>query len=319
MLFAKFDLESLDDPAFLDLYDADPGHPWRFLRLVQFAKRNGTQGGLVQRADGQPVTPRQMARLHDPRHPQGEQIWLEFLKLCVELQLLETDGTNYTIAHWRRWHTPPSDDPSESRERQRECREQRRERKRIQEANAQRESVTTCHEVSRGVTRCHDQDVSKNFCVTPVTTQSRAEQSRAEHNRAEQSSPSSRARAREGPTDGDFLSIGENFLREINPGAVFGKQKQKELETITQFVGKYSFGGEVVREDDVKNAMMMAARMTKEKRQKEGVTNPWNYWIATACQKVHDCVEARFTMELQQRLVAERAGEHSAGNRGDTG
>ena len=157
-----------------------------------------------------------------------------------------------------------------------------------------------CHEMSRdaenAISTCHE---------CHETEQSRAEHNRAEQSITEQSSQSTRAHAHEGPTD-VFLALGQKICDEFEPGSTFSRRRQQDVAGIVSNIGSSSFGGEQVREDDIRNAMLMAAALTRKRRQSDGVTNPWAYWVTTAKQKIFDCVEFRFTHELQQK-AAEKA------------
>lgn len=123
-LFATLDIDICEDAAYLDLYDAHPGHPWRMIRLVSLAKR-ANQRGRILRTDGVPLDAKALARLHDGKGLELIELWESFLALCVELGLLDwmEEEACYKIRHWRRWHRSESDMPEARRERKRRSRE----------------------------------------------------------------------------------------------------------------------------------------------------------------------------------------------------
>ena len=99
------------------------------------------------------------------------------------------------------------------------------------------------------------------------------------------------------------MTLGKKICEEFEPGSTFSKRRQQDVASIVANIGSSSFGGEQVREDDIRNAMLMAAALTRKRRQTDGVTNPWAYWVTTATQKIFECVEFRFTHELQQKTA----------------
>ena len=123
-LFATLDIDLPEDPAYIDLYDAHPGHPWRMIRLVSLAKR-ANQRGRILRTDGVPLDARALARIHDGRGSELVELWESFLALCIKLGLLlwNQDDACYQIRHWRRGHRSESDMPEARRERKRRSRD----------------------------------------------------------------------------------------------------------------------------------------------------------------------------------------------------
>ncbi len=156
LLFLRLDLEWFEDPCYLDLRDAHPGHPDRFMRCLVWAKR-ANEKGRIMRADGIPLDVRAMARIAEGRADQESiRLWTDFLKLAQELGIIRIchESGSFQIANWSRWHRSPSDEPERVRDR-------------VNKHRAKKTSEQT---------GCN---------VTDVTTQSRAEQSRAEQSRAE--------------------------------------------------------------------------------------------------------------------------------------
>lgn len=131
-LWVLFDIEILDDPPFVALAAADPAHPWRWMRIIQFAKR-ANEKGRVLRADGLPVTARDLALTHD-RTTDTEGIWQDLIAKCLEEGLLADEEGTLSVRDWKRWHRKPSDLP---------------------EATAERKSRSRRGDPSRGVTRGH--------------------------------------------------------------------------------------------------------------------------------------------------------------------
>jgi hypothetical protein len=114
-LWVLFDIELLDDPPFVALSTADPAHPWRWMRIIQFAKR-ANEKGRVLRADGRPVTARDLALAHD-RTTATEDAWQDLLTRCLDEGLLVEEDGALCVRDWRRWHRKPSDYPEATAER----------------------------------------------------------------------------------------------------------------------------------------------------------------------------------------------------------
>ena len=114
-LWVLFDIEILDDPPFVALAAADPAHPWRWMRIIQFAKR-ANEKGRVLRADGRPVTTRDLALAHD-RTTATEDAWQDLVAKCLEEGLLVDEEGTLSVRDWRRWHRKPSDMPDAVAER----------------------------------------------------------------------------------------------------------------------------------------------------------------------------------------------------------
>jgi hypothetical protein len=153
-IWVTFDIEILDDPSFVALASANPEYPWRWMRIIQFAKR-ANEKGRVLRADGRPVTARDLALAHD-RNTSTEELWRDLLATCVEEGLLIEEDGIYRVYDWRRWHRKPSDMPDAVAERVRR------------------------HRQNRGVTGRY---------VTPGNECNASEQSRAEHSSTPPSPP----------------------------------------------------------------------------------------------------------------------------------
>lgn len=109
MIWASLDLDILEDPAFMELEEEVPGAFWLWVRILQQAKRVNQQG-LVLRADGRPLGPRELQRIH---HVASLDTWAGLLDRCVELELLALEDGVYRIVDWRRWHKSPSDHPAQ--------------------------------------------------------------------------------------------------------------------------------------------------------------------------------------------------------------
>lgn len=113
MLWTPLDLDILEDPAFIELEDEVPGAFWCWIRVIQQAKRVNQQG-LVLRADGRPLTAKDLHRIH---RATSLDAWQGILDRCVELELLVLDDGAYQVCDWRRWHKAPSDMPDQVAER----------------------------------------------------------------------------------------------------------------------------------------------------------------------------------------------------------
>lgn len=157
-LFATLDVEWPEDYCYKVLYDQARHWPLYFERIVCWAKRANDKGRVL-RSDGAPMDANSMAYLADGKDPSYAIEWAEFLKQAVSLGLLNCSDGCYQIAHWKRWHRSPSDEPELVRERVARHRENVR--------SQSQATVTKCNE-------CND-----------------TEQSRAEQSIAEQSTPPS--------------------------------------------------------------------------------------------------------------------------------
>lgn len=205
MLWAALDLDILEDPAFVELEDEVPGAFWLWVRVLQQAKRVN-QGGLVLRADGRPLTARDLYRIH---RTASLETWEGLLDRCVELELLSLRDGIYRVMDWRRWHRSPSDMPDQVAARV----AQHRARQRAQQAcnGAPEPPVTPCNESNDPVTTC-------NECND--TEQSRAEQVQSKteqkQNTPHTQQPPAHARAREEGTSGPLQA---GMARALTHGA----------------------------------------------------------------------------------------------------
>lgn len=178
MLYVMFDIEILDEPAFLDLADTDPGHPWRYLRLVQIAKRANEKGRVLS-PNGIPLDARSLSRVHEGRGVSPE-VWEQFLAQCLNLSLLAWDDLAgcYQVTNWRRWHRPPSSEPEAVAERVARHRERRKTAQQSQ-SDDNGKDVTTCNESVTNCNGCNDSEQSRaeqSTVTLRVTEQSIAKQ-----------------------------------------------------------------------------------------------------------------------------------------------
>lgn len=254
-MWVTFDIEVLDDPPFVALAAADPAHPWRWMRVVQFAKR-ANEKGRVLRADGRPVTTRDLALAHD-RNTSTEDLWRDLLAVCIrEGLLVEEDGV-YRVHDWRRWHRKPSDSS---------------------EATAERKARSRANDQSRHVTPGHACHAS--------------EQSRAEQRIAETEQPQSmRAHAREGLAaaagSDDYIGSG-NGLEPIRPAIAQAMQRLGILASpsgtwwtsVTAWAAPAIAGGATL--DDVQDAIRYGADKSAHDRPRR----PWPYAMTIASEEI---------------------------------
>ena len=193
MIWAALDLDILDDPAFIELEDEVPGAFWLWCRILQQAKRVN-QHGLVLRADGRPLTAKDLRRIHPAA---SLDTWEGLVDRCVELELLEFRDGIYQIADWRRWHRSPSDDREQVAARVRRHRAKNR--------------VTTPSEV----------------CNEDVTTRNESndtEQSRAEHI----STPNPKCNeGGEQLSNGRLEGAAERIVLQLTPGGMTSALRKK--------------------------------------------------------------------------------------------
>lgn len=169
MFWAYLDIDILDDPAFLDLRELNEGHPWRFLRLIQVAKKANYKG-LVVRQDGREAyQTKHLAHIHDGPGVKFVRIWDSFLQECVRLSLIEWDATEsaWKISDWRRWHRSPSDTPESINGRVKKYREGRTvvenepKRQSSQDRPPKRDSNVSETDLKRDETSCNDTKKSR--------------------------------------------------------------------------------------------------------------------------------------------------------------
>jgi hypothetical protein len=281
-LWVPFDIEILDDPPFVALAAADPAHPWRWMRVVQFAKR-ANEKGRVLRADGRPVTTRDLALAHD-RTTATEGTWQDLVARCLDEGLLVEEDGALCVRDWRRWHRKPSDYP---------------------EATAERKARSRRGDPSRDVTPGHACHASEH---------SRAEHSRAEHSRAEhsiaeteqQQQQSIRAHAREGLAAAADVAIapdadlgptpeplytgrpGPTSLDALRPAigqamqdlGLMGAPSGTWWTSVTSWAGPSVEGGATL--DDIRDALRYGAAKAAHDRPRR----PWPYAMAIAAEEI---------------------------------
>jgi hypothetical protein len=273
-IWVTFDIEILDDPSFVALASANPEYPWRWMRIIQFAKR-ANEKGRVLRADGLPVTARDLALTHD-RNTSTEELWRDLLATCVEEGLLIEEDGIYRVYDWRRWHRKPSDMPDAVAERVRR------------------------HRQNGGVTGRY---------VTPGNECNASEQSRAEQrqSRAEQQQ-SMRAHAREGLAAAAAADVavapeddlgpeseslytgrpGRTSLDELRPAIAQAMQALGILGSPsgTWWTSVTAWAGPAVEEgatlDDVRDAIHFAAAKAAHDRPRR----PWPYAMTIASEEI---------------------------------
>jgi hypothetical protein len=257
-IWVTFDIEILDDPSFVALASANPEYPWRWMRIIQFAKR-ANEKGRVLRADGLPVTARDLALTHD-RNTSTEELWRDLLATCVEEGLLIEEDGIYRVYDWRRWHRKPSDMPDAVAERVRR------------------------HRQNGGVTGRY---------VTPGNECNASEQSRAEQrqSRAEQQQ-SMRAHAREGlaaAAAADVAVAPEDDLGdELRPAiaqamqalGILGSPSGTWWTSVTAWAAPAISSGATL--DDVQDAIRYGAAKAAHDRPRR----PWPYAMTIASEEI---------------------------------
>lgn len=273
-MWVTFDIELLDDPPFVALAAANPAYPWLWMRVIQFAKR-ANEKGRVLRADGRPVTTRDLALAHD-RNTSTEDLWRDLLATCVEEGLLVEEDGVYRVHDWRRWHRKPSDMPDAVAERVRR------------------------HRQDGGVTGRY---------VTPSNECNASEHSRAEHSIAEteqQQQQSIRAHAREGLAAAADVAIASDADLGPTPEPLYtGRPGPTSLEALRPAIGQamqdlglmgapsgtwwtsvMSWAGPSVEGgatlDDIRDALRYGAAKAAHDRPRR----PWPYAMAIAAEEI---------------------------------
>lgn len=183
MLGVIFDIDSMDEGEFVILFSAQRDNAYRWIRLLQIARRANSKGQILQ-SNGAPISARFLAAMH--RDPDGVEGMEAFLATALEVGLLVIEDGIYRIVDWTRWHKPKSQQAEASADRQAEKRASDRLRAENDKLKAALEQalspktdlvtttpVTPCHNMSQGSPSGHNMSqvvTSPPLDVTSVTT-----------------------------------------------------------------------------------------------------------------------------------------------------
>ena len=289
MLWAKYDVDALDDAEFVLLRRRfGRGAFEMFLRIIQFAKKASFKGEVLL-ASGQPCQAFHLAAVHEQWADPDEELetWERFIKLCLEIGLLSYEEGVLRVNDWKRWHIAPSDDSQQTAERQRRSRDNRKSR-----------DVTRCHEMSRDVTECHE--MSRD--VTDVTSHSIAEHSKTDQIRVEQTSKQeTNFENSPRPAAGQpFVELCEESYRMFHPnaGPISSNMLSKAMDFHERNRGQPSYKGLIVTESDLCAAWKKGVEGTQRALRSDNPPRvPWNYCQTIAQQEIATVVERRFEIE----------------------
>jgi hypothetical protein len=313
MLWAKLDVDAIDDPVFIKLrrkFGRGAFEMW--IRVIQFAKK-ANQRGEVLLHSGEPCTAEHFTDIHEQWLDPDEELvrWTNFLEACINLGLLWLDGNVLCVVDWRRWHCKPSDEPEAVRERVAAHRKAKND-----------DDVTRCNAMYRDVTRCNAPPLNNENHVTPVTRvtpqirseQSKVDQRREEQNREEKIIHSFREEnseknnverepTHEGMND-DFFSQCSTVYKELCPSSIFGdREASKAQEFRARNIDKVIFGILPTIEEDLIDALRLAVDpVGKFMASNPGkVSVPWSVLVKEAQNKLADAIEGRI-----DRMMAEK-------------
>lgn len=286
MLWAKYDVDALDDAEFVLLRRRfGRGAFEMFLRIIQFAKKASFKGEVLL-ASGQPCQAFHLAAVHEQWADPDEELetWERFIKICLEIGLLSYDEGVLRVNDWKRWHSKPSDEPDKVAERKRKSRDN--------------DDVTPCHAMSRDVTRCHAGESD----VTRVTPQSRAETETEQRQSREEQASSEESTLLHRPAAGQpFVSLCKESYRLLHPsaGPISSNMLGKAMSEFSDiFKGQPSYKGLLVNDSDLCAAWQKGIEGTQRALRGDNAPRmPWGYCIKIARDEIHNMVERRFEIE----------------------